>query len=107
MELALDVWVQKMSLVQINWAVSAVGFVLSLLILWFIVGRLNRAGLGHYKWILFGFLLVYAGFETGHLVLREGLVLKSAFFWFWGLLSIVSLLLLGREVNERAKKRRQ
>jgi hypothetical protein len=103
----LNAWVQKMSLVQINWAVSAVSFVLSLLILWFIVKRLNRAGLGRYKWILFSFLLAYAGFETGHLILQEGLVFQNAFFWFWGLLSIVSLLLLGWEVNERAKHRRQ
>ena len=105
MEPALNDWVQTMSVEQIYWAVSAVGFVLSLLILWFISRRLTRSGFGRYKWILYGFLLIYAGFETIPLIFRGESLLQNAFFWFWGLLSAISLWLLWREVKGWAKNR--
>jgi len=104
-ELVVGFEVQKMGLQQIYWAVSGISFVLSLLILWFIVRRLERAGYGQYRWILYGFLLVYGGYETIKLVAQNNHIETDAFFYFWGLLSAISFVLLGWEVKRWTKKR--
>ncbi|NOY77463.1 MAG: hypothetical protein GXO76_06285 [Calditrichaeota bacterium] len=93
-----------MTIHQIYWIVSFAGLILTFLIVWFIVGRLNRFGFGAYKWVIYSLLLIYAGKEIFRLAKSGGLCPNNAFFWFWVILGVLSVILLVQSWRHHKKK---
>lgn len=93
-----------MTITQIYWIVSFAGLILTFLIVWFIVGRLNRFGFDAYKWVIYILLLLYAGKEIFQLAEKGNLDVSNPFFWFWAILGIVSAYLLVKSWRRRKKK---
>ena len=95
---------KHMTLNQIYWIVSFAGLILTFLIVWFIVERLNRFGFDAYKWVIYILLLLYAGKEIFRLAKNGNLDVSNPFFWFWAILGIVSAYLLVKSWRPRKKK---
>ena len=93
-----------MTINQIYWAVSFVGLFLTFLIIWFIIGRMNRFGFGAYKWVIYSILLVYAGKEIYKLGKSGDILADNPFFWFWMILGIASIGLLILDWKRYKKK---
>ncbi len=93
-----------MTINQIYWIVSLVGLILTFLIIWFIVERLNRFGFAAYKWVIYILLFIYAGKEIFRLTEEGDLRPGNPFFWFWTILGIVSICLLVKSWRQRKKK---
>ncbi len=93
-----------MTINQIYWIVSFSGLILTFLIVWFIIGRLNRYGFGAYKWVIYGLLLIYAGKEIFQIAEKRDLGASNPFFWFWVILAVLSAGLLIIDWRKRKKK---